>query len=233
VEPADWIERWKQGRIGFHRAEVQPWLIEHAARLAPRGDERVFVPLCGKSVDMEWLERRGHPVVGVDVAEQGLREFLAEHARPSTEFEAPPFHVFSSGTIELWRGDFFALDPAKHGTFPAVLDRAAIIAMPRERREAYAKKLLSLLAPNGRILLIGLEYDERRMAGPPFTVARSEIERLFGDTCTIEPLGEKSVIEEEPRFKERGLDALTEYALLLTRRPASSPPSRRRATSGT
>jgi len=85
-------------------------------------------------------------------------------------------------------------------------------------RPDYAKKLVELLAPRGRVLLVVLEYDERRMAGPPFSVRWRELERLFGGACWIEPLGEKDVIEDEPHFKQRGLDRLTERAVLLTRR---------------
>ena len=216
VDAADWIARWEEGRIGFHRDTVQPWLVEHAARLAPRGDECVLVPLCGKSVDMPWLEQRGHSVVGIDVAEKGLRAFLDENHRRFAEHDAPPFRIFATGRIELWRGDFFALDPARHGTFPAALDRAALIALPRERRPDYARHLTSLLAPGARLLLIGLEYDEREMEGPPYTVLRSEIPTLFAG-CSIELLGARPVLDEEPRFRARGLTSLTEYALLLTR----------------
>jgi thiopurine S-methyltransferase len=218
VDPDGWVARWDEGRIGFHRPTVQPWLVEHAAQLAPRGDECVLVPLCGKSVDLAWLEARGHAVVGVDVAEKGLRAFLAEHGRRFAEHDSPPFRVFATGRIELWRGDFFELDPARHGTFPAILDRAALIALPRERRADYARRLVELLAPRGRLLLIGLEYDEREMAGPPYAVSRREAAALFGEECATQELGRKAVLDEEPRFKERGLTALHEYALLLTRR---------------
>jgi len=223
VDPAYWIERWAGGRIGFHRTTVQPWLVEHAGRVAPLGGECFLVPLCGKSVDLAWLERRGHPVVGVDVAERALQEFLAEQGRPFADHPAPPFHVFASGRIELWCGDFFALDPLRHGTFPALLDRAALVSMPPERRAAYARRLVELLDPGGRALLIGLEYDAARMAGPPFSVPRAEIEERFGADCRIEALGARPILDEEPHFRARGLDALTEYALLLTRRRGTPP----------
>jgi thiopurine S-methyltransferase len=218
LEPEDWIRRWAERRIGFHRTTVQPWLVDHVRRLAPQGDECVLVPLCGKSVDLTWLEQRGHSVVGVDVAEQGLREFLAEQGRGAAEHSSPPFTVFATGRIELWCGDFFALDPRRHGDFPAILDRAALVAMEPRRRPDYARRLLSLLRPGGRLLLVGLEYDEAKMAGPPFSVTRSEVARHFAAACTIEPLGEKSLIDAEPNWRERGLEGIVEYALLLRRR---------------
>lgn len=218
MEREEWLRRWAEGRIGFHRAAVQPWLVEHAARFLPRGDECVFVPLCGKSVDLVWLEQRGHPVVGLDVAEKAFRDFIIEQGRVASEHESPPFKVFSTGRIELLCGDFFDLTPERHGDFPAILDRAALIAIEPRRRADYARRLLDLLRPGGRLLLIGLEYDESKMAGPPFTVSRAEVARLFGTSCSIEPLGTSDPMLSEPVWKERGLDAMTEYSLLLTRR---------------
>jgi thiopurine S-methyltransferase len=219
-----WARRWAEGRTGFHMAQVQPWLVDHAARLAPAGDECVLVPLCGKSVDMVWLERRGGSVVGVDLVEQGLRAFLAEQQRDFAEHEAPPFRVFASGRIELWCGDFFAVDPARHGTFPAIYDRAAIIALPEELRDRYARHLVTLMRPGARTLMIGYEYDQSRMAGPPFSVTRAEIQRRFGGACTIEPLGvhdldvDRSGGTGDSSLRARGVDAAREYAVLLTRR---------------
>jgi thiopurine S-methyltransferase len=218
ADPGYWIARWSEGKTGFHRASVQPWLVEHVAKLAPKGDERVLVPLCGKSVDLVFLESRGHSVVGVDVAAQAFQEFLAEQRRSATVRAEPPFTIHATGSIELWCGDFFALDPARHGTFPAIFDRAALIAFPEDRRAEYARKIVSLLEPGGRLLLIAMEYDQTKWAGPPFSVTRDEIARRYGDACRVEPLAEKSLLDEEPVWRERGVDRLVETLTLLRRR---------------
>jgi thiopurine S-methyltransferase len=86
------------------------------------------------------------------------------------------------------------------------------------RRADYARRLLTLLRPGGRMLLVGVEYDESKMAGPPFSVTRAEVARHYGAACAIEPLGEHDVARSEAVWKERGLETITEYALLLTRR---------------
>jgi thiopurine S-methyltransferase len=217
LQNEDWIKRWAEGRICFHRPTVQSWLVDHAARFLPRGDECVLVPLCGKSVDLVWLEQRGHSVVGVELAEQACRDFLREQKRTAAEHPSPPFTVFSSGRIELLCGDFFGLTRDRHGDFPAILDRAALIALPAQLRVEYARRILTLLRPGGRMLLVGVEYDESKMAGPPFSVTREEVARHYGAACTIEALGARDVVPSEPIWKERGLDSMTEYALLLTR----------------
>ena len=51
----EWESRWREGRIGFHKTEVQPMLVRHAEVLLTGNPQRVFVPLCGKSVDLPWL----------------------------------------------------------------------------------------------------------------------------------------------------------------------------------
>ncbi len=224
MEPDYWLARWEEGRIGFHREQPQGWLVAHAARLLPRGDERVLVPLCGKSVDLAWLARRGHAVVGVELSPRAIRDFFAEQALPATNRPAPrgaPFEVTAHGTLELWCGDFFALDPARDGPFAALHDRAAMIALPLPLRRRYAERCGELLSPNGRMLLVTLEYEQRRMAGPPFSVEPDEVRELFGRHGALEELGAKSLIDEEPHFRERGLDAVRERAWLLTRRAGS------------
>ena len=66
MRPESWLERWQEGRIGFHRADENPRLVQHHQRVL--GDTiRVLVPLCGKSVDLEWLVVRGHEVVGIEL----------------------------------------------------------------------------------------------------------------------------------------------------------------------
>ena len=50
-----WLSTWHEGKIGFHLGTVNPQLLAHHQVL--RGT-RVFVPLCGKSLDLAWLAAR-------------------------------------------------------------------------------------------------------------------------------------------------------------------------------
>ncbi len=58
-----WLTRWREGRIQFHVDTVNPILDRYVDRLLPEGFGRVFVPLCGKSVDLGWLYEQGREVV--------------------------------------------------------------------------------------------------------------------------------------------------------------------------
>jgi thiopurine S-methyltransferase len=203
-----WLNRWKENRIGFHKAGVNPLLERFwpGVSAAPR---RTLVPLCGKSDDLAWIAGRGHDVVGVDLSEIAGRSFASEHGLEVTVVDSPPFTMLRSGHITYLVGDFFDLTPENAGRFDLVYDRAALIAIPEDRRPAYVRQLDSLLDPGGQILLITLEYDPLQMSGPPHTVPESEVRTLFTGH-TIEKLQEYDCLEDEPHFRERGLKWMKE-----------------------
>jgi thiopurine S-methyltransferase len=37
---------------------------------------KVFVPFCGKVLEMKWLAENGHVVVGVEVSEDSIMQFF-------------------------------------------------------------------------------------------------------------------------------------------------------------
>jgi thiopurine S-methyltransferase len=80
------------------------------------------------------------------------------------------------------------------------------------------KKITQLQAPGTRTLLITLAYPQAEMEGPPFSVSDNEVSELYGDNYQIDKLASKNIIEDEPRFKDRGLTSLTETAFKLTRK---------------
>ncbi|HET7301300.1 MAG TPA: thiopurine S-methyltransferase, partial [Oleiagrimonas sp.] len=43
-----WLQRWREGRIGFHRDAPMPLLVQHWPALELARGSRVLVPLCGK-----------------------------------------------------------------------------------------------------------------------------------------------------------------------------------------
>ena len=64
-----WLERWRNGQTGWHQPQVNRWLAKHWPALGLASECPVFVPLCGKSLDMAWLRALGHRVIGVELAE--------------------------------------------------------------------------------------------------------------------------------------------------------------------
>jgi len=209
-----WLRRWADNQIGFHKPGVHPLLERFWPRVAA-GAGRVLVPLCGKSDDVMWLAGRGHDVVGIDLSEIAARSFADEHGLEFSVREDPPFTRLRSGRIEFLVGDFFDLTPEKTGRFSLVYDRASLIALPPDARQRYASHLRSLLEDSFHILLITLMYDQKRMEGPPFAVGEDEIRALWSG-YTVDSLDERDCLEEEPRFRERGLEWMKEAVGTVT-----------------
>lgn len=211
MEPAFWHERWALGQIGFHEGAPNRFLTQFAERIA---DARaVFVPLCGKSTDLDALAARGHTVVGCELVEQAVRQYFSERGVEPSITETASATLFSHGAVTIARGDVFAFE-SDRAPFDAAFDRAALIALSPEQREAYARKLRSLLAPGARVLLVTMEHDIG--SGPPFSVSEEVVRALFTEAFAIEALADEDASASNPRFAERGATYVRERAWLLT-----------------
>lgn len=209
-----WHQRWARNEIGFHRSRVHPMLEDHWSSLSPRSEEAVLVPLCGKSLDLDWLAQRGHSVVGVELSEDAARAFFDERERTPVTERFGGLDALRAGSITLCVGDFFEFDPATR--FPLLFDRAAMIALPAERRVAYRARLAHLLSADGRGLLITLEYAQPTMDGPPFSVERDELMR--DPALDYRSLDAVDALPEHPGFQARGIRSLSERASVVRRR---------------
>lgn len=76
-----WKARWETGNTRWHLEHVHPLLKKFLPELLgpeERTPLAVLFPLCGASVDLAFLARRGHVVVGVDGAPGALTQLLAD-----------------------------------------------------------------------------------------------------------------------------------------------------------
>ena len=217
MDPDFWHERWQANMIGFHQGEINNHLRHYWTQLQLAKDSRILVPLCGKSLDMLWLREQGHPVVGVEVSPIAIEAFFEENGLVPEVHEERYGHRYAVDQLELLCADFFSLTRTDIGETSAFYDRAALIALTPAQRPAYAAHLKRLLGPNASGILITLEYDQLEMDGPPFSVPGEEVSRLFDSAFTIEPLFHLDVLEENQRFREKGLTALREQGFHLTR----------------
>jgi thiopurine S-methyltransferase len=206
-----WIERWSRGEIGFHQRSVNAYLQQYWSQLGIDQHVRVFVPLCGKSLDMRWLRQQGHPVVGVEIAREAVREFFTEWGVDPQIIQSGSFERWRAQNIELLCGDFFELTRADLANVGAVFDRAALIALPAGLREKYAAKMRDLLPAGTPMLLITVDYAQHEMSGPPFSVGDAEVRTLFAGLA-IDLLAELDVTNaiDNARFRQRGVSRLIE-----------------------
>lgn len=213
-----WHQRWMEGQLGFHQEKVNSRLCKFWPQLGVAKNERVFVPLCGKSLDMVWLAREGYRVFGVDLSPIACRDFFTENGIDFEEIQCGEFRRFSGHGVELWSGDFFVLTSDDLNDVRSVYDRASLVALPAGMRDDYANHLASLLGADTQVLLLSMDYDQCKMTGPPFSVPEDEVRSLFDGSFRLELLSQASGPEIVGNLAQRGLDTLTEKVYLLTRR---------------
>jgi thiopurine S-methyltransferase len=212
-----WHERWREGRIGFHLNETNPNLSEWYSKLELVAGQSVFVPLCGKSLDLLWLGSQGLDVVGVEISELAVRSFFEENGLEPEVASVNDHDQWCAGNITILHANYFDLQPNDLGPIDAVYDRASLIALPPDMRGAYAEKMRELVSTNVPMLLITLDYPGHQMSGPPFPVSSGEVGELYGDHYRIERLACMDLLSDEPHWREKGLEELTENIYLLGR----------------
>ena len=196
-----WQQRWQDGRIGFHKSNVNPQLTEYFSELAVPISGQVLVPLCGKSVDMVWLAHAGYDVVGVELVETAVQAFFAEQkVIPTiTEFTSATVNAIlkryqgqlAGQTITLWAADIFALSATDIGEINAVYDRAALIALPATMRTDYSAQIVKL-SNHAPQLLITLNYDQSKKDGPPFSISQQQLQQYYDTDYKIIELENQS-----------------------------------------
>nr|WP_295383124.1 thiopurine S-methyltransferase [Pseudoxanthomonas sp.] len=208
MQPEFWLERWREGRIGFHRDAVMPLLVQHWPALAVPAGSRVFVPLAGKSLDMIWLAAQGHAVLGAELSPLAVRQFFEENGLEPQVTDTPTGRLHAVDGIGLMLGDVFALDATTLAACGAVYDRAALIALPPDLRVRYADEVYGRLPTGCLGLLITLEYPQPEKNGPPFSVDEAEVRRLFAARWDVELLERRDILANEPGFRAEGVTAL-------------------------
>ena len=220
MDPDFWHQRWQARQIGFHQSAPHPFLERWWPSLDAAAGSRVYVPLCGKSLDMVWLSVRGYRVVGSELSSLAVEEFFGEQQRTDVQIaQHGSFHRHRAGAFEIFEGDALQLTPELLGPVQAAYDRAALVALPPSMRERYAQHFATLMPAGSRTLLIAFEYEQTIKDGPPFSVEPDEVQRLYRDFFRVEELERVDIIDESPKFAATGLDALYEVAYSLTRAP--------------
>jgi thiopurine S-methyltransferase len=192
MEAKFWHQKWERGEIGFHQSEFNPWLQAYFGGLnLPRG-ARVFLPLCGKTLDISWLLAQGYRVVGAELSELAIQTLFDNQGIQPQIVKRDHLLHYSAQDLEIFVGDIFALSEALLGPVDAVYDRAALVALPPETRPKYAAHTTEItqMAPQ---LLISYEYDQSLRNGPPFSVESAEIVQIFGSAYELRTLAHNPV----------------------------------------
>ncbi len=200
-----WISLWERNETRFHQAEVNPVLQEIWPTLGLPVEKGVLVPLCGKSLDMRWLETLGHQVWGVEIAEKPIIEYFAEAGEEPVFETGMNIDCYRGAGTTIYFGDYLQLQTPDVRGAGAVYDRAALIALPEDQRVHYADHILRIIPEQAVILLLTLEYDQSLLAGPPFSVLEAEVNEIYGARATVELLDRSPTRAMPPAFIEAGV----------------------------
>lgn len=185
MEQDFWHRRWAKNEIGFHEPKPNGLLVKYFDQLSLKTDSRIFLPLCGKTLDIDWLLSQGHQVVGIELNQSAVEElFKRLNVTPDKTIINNHLICYQAPNICIYQGDIFKLTAQELGAVDAVYDRAALVALPETLRQQYSRHLLHL-CPHTPQLLIVFNYDQSQMTGPPFSVSVSDIEKIYQSHYTI------------------------------------------------
>lgn len=192
MEASFWHDRWNANEIGFHQPKPNALLERNFAVLALPKGSRIFLPLCGKTLDIGWLLANGYRVAGAELSENAVKQLFEELGVTPDITPTGKLTRYSVPDIDIFVGDIFELSADLLGTVDAVYDRAALIALPDEMRRRYAGHLREITGTVSQ-LLITIEYDQRKMPGPPFSVDGETLKSLYNGSYRITSLEEKEI----------------------------------------
>jgi thiopurine S-methyltransferase len=197
-----WLERWQEGRIGWHEEAGNASLRKHW-RASGR---TVLVPLCGKSVDLVWLAQQGNRVVGVELSAIAVEAFFAEQRLDFEVHDGELQRYDAAGAdITIYCGDFMALTGV---LCDAHYDRGALVALTADLRPRYAQQVQSLLTDDAERLVITLDYDQSVADGPPFCISDEELQGYWPGLQCVDRYDDTA--NAPPKFLDAGLDQLIE-----------------------
>ena len=195
-----WHQKWESKDIAFHRSEANPLLVKYFNELSLAKGSRVFVPLCGKSLDIPWLLSHGYRVAGAELSQIAIEQLFAElGVTPDISRDGELDH-YRATNIDIFVGDIFDVSDKMLGPVDAIYDRAALVALPEGMRNRYAAHVTKMTntAPQ---LLICYEYDQRLIEGPPFSVSNQEVNQKYSERyeltlleSAIVPSGLKGIV---------------------------------------
>ena len=228
----EWNTAWKEGPFPWHEEQVNNMLQKHIHDLTEgKPDLCIFVPLCGKTVDLLWLANKGYSVVGAECSRDAIVSFFQESG---LEFTTDAINIAPNGgyvhrakekDITIFECDIFYLTSDVVGRkVDGVWGRATISALEGEPlRRKYVNVISSLLAPNGRWMVDTFDFDPNdNPNGPgkgPHSFSLEEAKKIFCQKFALQVLDHMEYdVGEGPFNANSALSKmkLTERLYLLT-----------------
>lgn len=192
-----WRQCWRDQQTDFHQQEVNRLLTRFWRGLDLAPGSRVFVPLCGKSLDMIWLAQQGHEVIGLELSPVAVRAFFSENRMQPSQRKVGQFTLWQCGKISILCGDYFAVAGADLGNIDVVYDRAALTALPEDIRRLYVAHLKLILPAACKVFLLTVEDADEGETREVTLGTSAEITALYTEAFVIELAHVESVLEPD------------------------------------
>ena len=223
-----WLGCWKNNKLGFNQEKTNSSLIKFFPDLLLPNKASVFVPLCGKSIDMIWLLKQGLDVVGIELSPLAIQAFFKENDLPYKKTSLGPFKKWTANDqpITILEGDIFLFDTKylkkietmKNPFFHLIYDRASLIALPSDIRKKYYKLYEKLMNKESKSLLLTIEYEDKNFEGPPFSVIQEEIKNFLNNNFNVSLLNHEKVTPLSTRFLESCLEEISQKVYKIEKR---------------
>ena len=182
-----WHQRWGKNEIGWHETKVNPLLVQHFNELGLEKGSRIFIPLCGKTLDISWLHAQGYRIVGAELSKVAIEQLFTELDLQPNISALGEGEQWSAKHIDIFVGDIFALSTKTLGHVDGIYDRAALVAFPEDMWNRYARHLIEITAKAPQ-LLICYDYDQRCIEGPPFSISDQQVKRQYASAYQLKLL---------------------------------------------
>jgi len=206
----DWTRRWEDGTSSWHSDSLRQDLID-ACTSTGKVCGRVFVPLCGATLEMKAIAELPEvtEVVGIELSRLAIDKFFNEYYKQdlyTREQLNSKTILHSAGKVKIYEADLFEksgdswvhVEFRKHGPSPFnfIFDRASLVAINWTDREKYVDMMMELLGANKKEMcyfLQGFEYPVGNWPGPPHIINLQSVDQLFKKKFkTIKFLGSES-----------------------------------------
>lgn len=178
-----WLQLWRdEQHMDFHQSYVNNFLTRFWSRFNHIEKSRVFVPLCGKSLDMIWLANQGHQVIGVELSPLAVKAFFKENGLKPVKRHCGKFTLWKHGNISILCGDYFSLNKNILGHIDMVYDRSALTALSADIRSQYVIHMKLIVPKCTHIFLLTIE--EKTLLQPAYQVDE-EVKALYAENFHI------------------------------------------------
>ncbi len=166
-----WDQLWQKNETGWDIGQASPAITQYMSQY-PNKNKAILIPGCGNAHEAEFLIANGFTSITlIDIAPRAV--------------EALKEKFIDKPQVKVLCEDFF-----DHvGNYDLIIEQTFFSAIPPNRRKEYAKKMASILNPEGKI--IGVLFNKQMdQPLPPFGGSPQIYKSIFEPYFTIKTMDE-------------------------------------------